>query len=89
MAKVQIVEIDSDSDASGAKRAHTHNRIILNLMIKNESKIIERCMGRALEFVDAISILDTGSTDNTVEVCNNYLSKCGKPFKISVEPFIW
>jgi tetratricopeptide (TPR) repeat protein len=67
--------------------AHNHNKIILNLMIKNESKIIERCLGRALEHVDAVSILDTGSTDNTVEVCNTFLLASGKPFKVSVEPF--
>ena len=67
--------------------AHNHNKIILNLMIKNESKIIERCIGRALEHVDAVSILDTGSTDNTVEVCNTFLTASGKPFKVSVEPF--
>ena len=56
-------------------------------MIKNESKIIERCIGRALEHVDAVSILDTGSTDNTVEICNTFLTASGKPFKVSVEPF--
>ena len=67
--------------------AHNHNKIILNLMIKNESKIIERCIGRALEHVDAVSILDTGSTDNTVEICNTFLTASGKPFKVSVEPF--
>lgn len=67
--------------------AHNHNKIILMLMIKNESKIIERCIGRALEHVDAVCILDTGSTDNTVEICKNFLSTCGKPFKIEVEPF--
>ena len=67
--------------------AHNHNKIILLLMIKNESKIIERCIGRALEHVDAVCILDTGSTDNTTEVCEKFLSSCGKPFKISVEIF--
>ena len=56
-------------------------------MIKNESKIIERCIGRALKYVDAICILDTGSTDNTVDICNTFLSTCGKPFKVFVEPF--
>jgi tetratricopeptide (TPR) repeat protein len=56
-------------------------------MIKNESKIIERCIGRALPHIDAVSILDTGSTDNTVQVCEDFLIKTGKPFKISVEPF--
>ena len=67
--------------------AHNHNKIILLLMIKNESKIIERCIGRALEHCDAVCILDTGSTDNTVEICNTFLSSSGKPFKVSVEPF--
>ena len=56
-------------------------------MIKNESKIIERCLERALPHVDAVSILDTGSTDNTVEICNKFLSTSNKPFKVSVEPF--
>lgn len=67
--------------------AHNYNKIILLLMIKNESKIIERCISRALEHVDAVCILDTGSTDNTVEVCNKFLESSGKPFKVSVEPF--
>ena len=67
--------------------AHTCNKIILNLMIKNESKIIERCLGHALPHVDAVSILDTGSTDNTVALCEAYLVKSGKPFTIAVEPF--
>lgn len=67
--------------------SHNHNKIILLLMIKNESKIIERCIGRALEHVDAVCILDTGSTDDTVEICNKFLESSGKPFKVSVEPF--
>ena len=67
--------------------AHTHNKIILLLMIKNESKIIKRCIEHAISHVDAVAILDTGSTDNTVEVCEEVLTAFGKPFKISVEPF--
>ena len=69
------------------KNAHNYNKIILLLMIKNESKIIKRCIEHAISHVDAVAILDTGSTDNTVEVCNEVLTSFGKPFKISVEPF--
>jgi glycosyltransferase involved in cell wall biosynthesis len=68
-------------------RKHTKNRIILNLMIKNESRIIVRCLEHALRHVDAISILDTGSTDDTVAICEKYLATCGSPYLISVEPF--
>jgi len=67
--------------------AHTYNKIILTLMIKNESKIIERCIENSIYMVDAISILDTGSTDNTVEICTRILTKYRKPFNITVEEF--
>jgi tetratricopeptide (TPR) repeat protein len=63
------------------------SKIILVLMIKNESKIIKRCIDNAINHVDAVSILDTGSTDSTVEIVREHLSKSGKPFKISIEPF--
>lgn len=66
---------------------HCYNKVILMLMIKNESNIIIRCIDNAIKHVDAVCILDTGSTDNTVELCNTYLLEHQKPFKISVEPF--
>lgn len=68
--------------------SHDHNQIILMLMIKNESKIIERCLSSAIEHIDGVCILDTGSTDNTVEVCKNYLEKTKKPFAIAIDPFV-
>ncbi len=67
--------------------SHRHNKLILLLMIKNESRIIERCITHAIQHVDAVCILDTGSTDNTVEVCQSVLEMTGKPFKIYVDPF--
>ena len=63
------------------------NKIILLLMIKNESRIIKRCIEAAIDHVDAVAVLDTGSTDNTIDVCTDVLTHLGKPFKISVEPF--
>lgn len=60
---------------------------ILLLMIKNESHIIERCLTNALLHVDAISILDTGSTDDTISKCTHILKNAKKPFEITTEPF--
>ena len=48
-------------------------KIILCMIVKNESKIIERCITSALPIIDAVSICDTGSTDNTVEVIEKFL----------------
>jgi tetratricopeptide (TPR) repeat protein len=66
---------------------HAHNRLVLLLMIKNESRIIERCLSHAVPYVDAVAILDTGSTDNTVALAEAFLAKTQKPFLLESEPF--
>ena len=50
-------------------------KIILISMIKNESKIIERCISNALPICDAICITDTGSTDDSIEKINNFFKE--------------
>ena len=57
-------------------------KIILILMIKNESEIIERALKSVEDFVDGICISDTGSTDNTVEIVKKYFKTIKKPTKI-------
>jgi tetratricopeptide (TPR) repeat protein len=68
-------------------RAHTHNRIILFNILKNESKIAKRMLAHVLPHVDAVAILDTGSTDNTIDVLTESLEESGKPYQIAQEPF--
>jgi glycosyltransferase involved in cell wall biosynthesis len=48
-------------------------KIILVLMVKNESHIIQRCLESALSICDAFCIVDTGSTDETVAVAQRFL----------------
>jgi glycosyltransferase involved in cell wall biosynthesis len=57
-------------------------RIIFLTMIKNESRIIQRCIKSVLPAVDAICVCDTGSTDNTVQVVNDYFQTLPIPAKI-------
>lgn len=75
------------SASAGLTPIHTHNRLLLLLMVKNESAIIQRCLAHALPYVDAVSLLDTGSTDNTVALATAFLTQTGKPFRIASEPF--
>ena len=42
--------------------------LILTMIVKNESKIIKRCIESALPHVRGVVVCDTGSTDDTVEV---------------------
>jgi glycosyltransferase involved in cell wall biosynthesis len=46
-------------------------KIILISIIKNEEKIIERCITSVLSICDAVCITDTGSTDNTCTIVEN------------------
>ena len=56
--------------------------IILLLMVKNESKIITRVLESALQYVDAVCIADTGSTDSTVNIASEFLTDRKIPFRI-------
>ena len=44
------------------------------LMVKNEEKIIQRCMAAVEGIVDAYVVTDTGSTDKTVELASEFLA---------------
>ena len=48
-------------------------KIILILMVKNEEKILQRCLEAVEGVVDAYAINDTGSTDKTVEIAHEFL----------------
>ena len=48
-------------------------KIIVTIMIKNEERIIKRCINSVLNIADAICIADTGSTDGTVKLLEEFL----------------
>ncbi len=49
--------------------------ISLCMIVKNEERHIARCLDSVAGLVDEIIIVDTGSTDRTVEIASNYTSK--------------
>lgn len=57
-------------------------KLCLTMIVKNEGKIIERCLDSVKDVVDCISICDTGSTDDTVQIIENYLEKNNIPGKV-------
>ena len=50
-------------------------KLVLILMVRNESRILERCLTSVKDVVDAFCIHDTGSTDKTVEIAKEFLEK--------------
>ena len=48
-------------------------KVVLILMVRNEEKILERCLKAVEGVVDAFCIHDTGSTDRTNEIAREFL----------------
>ena len=61
--------------------------LCLNMIVKNESKIIERLLSSVIGIIDTYCICDTGSTDNTIELINNFFIERKMEGKVITEPF--
>jgi glycosyltransferase involved in cell wall biosynthesis len=61
--------------------------LCLNMIVKNESKIITRLFDSVLSIIDCYCICDTGSTDNTVQIITDYFNSKNIPGKVVFEPF--
>jgi len=61
--------------------------ICLNMIVKNESKIITRLLESVINIIDCYCICDTGSTDNTEEIITSFFKERNIPGKIIHEPF--
>lgn len=57
------------------------------MIVKNESKIIERCLNSAKSIIDYVSICDTGSTDQTPEIIETWCKENNIPGTVHHEPF--
>ncbi|WP_049825078.1 glycosyltransferase family 2 protein [Paenibacillus sp. 1-18] len=49
--------------------------ISLCMIVKNEEKVLDRCLSSVENKVDEIIIIDTGSTDSTMEIARKYTKK--------------
>ncbi|PKR86805.1 glycosyltransferase [Heyndrickxia camelliae] len=49
--------------------------ISLCMIVKNEEEVLARCLDTVKDIVDEINIIDTGSTDRTVEIAKQYTDR--------------
>lgn len=61
--------------------------LCLNMIVKNESKVITRLLESVYPILDTYCICDTGSTDNTIELICRFFEQKGIPGKVVEEPF--
>ena len=60
--------------------------LTLCMIVKNESKVIKRCLLSVLPFINEYCIVDTGSTDNTVEIIAETLKHL--PGEVHFRPWV-
>jgi tetratricopeptide (TPR) repeat protein len=63
----------ADAPASGPAR------IVLNLIVRDEARVIPRCLAAAAPVVDALCACDTGSTDDTPALVEAFARERGIP----------
>jgi len=61
--------------------------LCLNMIVKNESRVIRRLLESVYDIIDAYCICDTGSTDNTIDIIESYFRDKNIPGKVIKEPF--
>lgn len=62
-------------------------KLCLNMIVKNESAAIERCLASVADYVSCYAITDTGSTDDTVEKIIDFFDKRGIPGEVHYVEF--
>jgi len=70
-----------------ASKGKSRPTICVNMIVKNESKVIERCLNSMLPIIDYWVIVDTGSTDGTQNVIKNFMKKKGVPGVLHERPW--
>jgi hypothetical protein len=63
------------------------NKIILTQIMKNEAHVASRMLDSIKPILDGICIVDTGSTDNSIEIVQNWANENNIDCHISIRPF--
>lgn len=67
--------------------APVKGKLCLNMIVRNEGRIITRLLESVVGIIDSYCICDTGSTDDTVAAIAEFMGLRDKPGEVYEEPF--
>lgn len=70
-----------------AQEAPNKPTVCLNMIVKNETDVICRCLESMLPIIDYWVIVDTGSTDGTQAMIKNFMKEKGVPGELHERPW--
>jgi len=79
--------LNSLDDVNNIILASPQPTICLNMIVKNEAKIITRMLESVSSIIDTYLICDTGSTDNTIEIIKAFFDVRSIPGEVIEVPF--
>ena len=59
------------------------------MIVRNEQANLERCLQSVQGLVDEIVIVDTGSTDNTKNIAQQFSAECSPQIPVKILDFVW
>ncbi len=59
------------------------NQICLSMIVKNEARVLRRCLDTCRPWIDALCICDTGSSDGTPEVALRFAAEHAIPVEVA------
>lgn len=73
---------------AGVQAQSSHPTICLNMIVKDESQVITRCLTSVLPLIDSLVIVDTGSTDGTQSIIKEFMAKHGIAGELHERPWV-
>jgi len=70
------------------EKTEAKKTICLNMIVKDEKEVIERCLKSTLPLIDYWVIVDTGSSDGTQEIIKDFMKKNKVPGELHERPWI-
>lgn len=72
---VSNIQIDTERKEIFEKNSNKKPFLTLSMIVKNEEKFLEGCLQSVQGVADEIVIVDTGSSDRTIEIAKKYTDK--------------